>query len=373
MQLSVIVPTFNEGDNVAELLTRLDHSLTGIDAEVLIIDDGSDHLPETAAATPVKLPVRVIRREVAEGRLGGAVVHGMHEARGTLLLVLDGDLQHPPELIPEMVAAAQQADMVVASRYIDGGDAGGLSNGVRKFVSRSTGLVTKFAFPYRLKSCTDPMSGFFLVRRSKLDLASLKPKGFKILLEIIARSRPMRVTEVPFVFGVRTAGESHASLAEGFRFLRQLALLRVYNRAVLFMLVGASGIIPNLAVAYGLTGVGVHYVTANIIAIQVAVIWNFLGAEFLVWKDHDGGHWAKRFTKFLAVAETDLIRIPFVVLLVHVMGGHSVTASAITLAAAFLLRFTLADKIVYRRRVATAVVNLEEQMEHIETAPLEAT
>ena len=357
MRVSVIVPTFNEGDNAAAMLTRLDAALHGLDGEVVFVDDGTDHLPEVVSALSPRLavPVRVIRRPIATGRLGGAVVEGIRRSDGELIVVCDGDLQHPPELIPQMVAAARGADLVVASRYREGGDAGGLSNGLRKVISRGTGMLSKMAFPNRLKACSDPMSGFFLVKRNALDVDALRPKGFKILLEIAARSMPMRVAEVPLVFGERTAGVSHASMSEGFRFLRQLAALRLANRAALFMLVGASGVLPNLLVLLGLTNSGMHFLPASIIAIQCGVVWNFVGAEFLIWKDQRTGHWVHRFIKYLAVGESDLVRIPFVALLVWAMHGHSVIASAITLAGAFFLRFTLADKIVYRKQPAVSI------------------
>ena len=357
MDVSVVIPTFNERDNATALLRRLDAALRGSHSEVVLVDDGTDDLPDVVAALSPQLsiPVRVIRRPVATGRLGGAVVEGIQRSAGDLIVVCDGDLQHPPELIPEMIVAAGGAELVVASRYMEGGDAGGLSSGVRRIVSRATGLLSRITFPRRLKACSDPMSGFFLVRRSALDVARLRPAGFKILLEITGRSLPMRVAEVPLVFGERTAGRSHANMGEGVRFLRQLVALRVANRATLFMLVGASGVLPNLLVLLGLTNAGMNFLPASVIAIQCGVVWNFLGAEFLVWKDQRTGHWARRFLKYLAVGESDLVRIPFVALLVWAFDGHSVIASAITLVAAFFLRFTLADKLVYRRRPAGAV------------------
>ena len=353
LAVSVIVPVFNEADNIVPMIERLSASLRGRPYEIIFVDDSTDHTPQVIAQATTRYPrVRHLFRTGAAkwGRLGGAVVDGFRAATGDVLVCMDGDLQHPPELVPQLHDAVEYADLAVASRYCKGGDPGGLDGVARKVVSRSTGYLARSTFPKRLRSCTDPMSGFFAIRKAAVDLDALKPRGFKILLEIIARSRPMRIAEVPFTFGERVAGESHASLSEGFRFLQQLAMLRLDNAAMRFMAVGASGVLPNLAVLWLLTNAGMHFILATVLAIQVGVLWNFVGAELVVWKDHRAGSFRKRFAKYVAIAELDLVRLPFVIVLVHLMGGHAVIASAITLVGMFLLRYTLADRLVYRRK-----------------------
>jgi dolichol-phosphate mannosyltransferase len=354
----VVIPTYNEGANVTELIGRLNASLQHLPAiEILIVDDGTDDLPATAAATPSTIDVRVIRRPEPVGGLGGAVIEGIRQSVRDLVVVMDGDLQHPPEKVPELIAAAEQSDVVVASRYRSGGDAGGLDNGFRRLVSRGTSRLSKVAFPDRLRDCSDPMSGFFAVRRHAVD-TTMRPRGFKILMEILARSpRRLDITEVAFAFGDRKAGESHASIREGLRFMRQLTVLRLRNRACAFALVGLSGVIPNLLVMAMLTGWGLHYLPAGVIATQIATLWNFVGAERFVWKDKHGV-WPQRFAKFLLIGEVDLIRLPFVILLVEYGQIGSVVASLITLMALFIVRFTLADRLVYKRR--PQVIDLTE-------------
>ncbi|MEN3339589.1 MAG: dolichol-phosphate mannosyltransferase [Acidobacteriota bacterium] len=351
--VSVVVPTYDEGDNAHALLHRLDAALAGRAAEILFVDDGSDDLPEIVAATAVEIsiPVRVIRRPQPVGRLGGAVVEGITQSRHDIVVVCDGDLQHPPELIPQLVDALHDRDVVVASRYVGGGDSAGLSNAFRQFVSRATGMLVKIIFPLRLQGCSDPMSGFFAIRRSSLDLTLLRPRGFKILLEIMARSNRLRLAEVPFSFAERLAGESHASAAEGLRFIRQVAALRVASsRAMLFTLVGVSGVLPNLLVLWTLAHAGVHYLAASFAAVQAGVLWNFVGAELFVWRDRKVGKLRSRFAKYLAVGETDLVRLPFVLLLVSGAGLSWLLATLLTMFGAFVLRFVLIDKIVYSRR-----------------------
>ena len=182
--LTVVVPTCNESGNVAELVRRLEHvSLETPIGEVVFVDDSTDHTPdvivEVAAGSP--LPVRLVHR-VAHQRRGGlssAVVRGIEESSSEWVVVMDGDLQHPPETVPRLLAAADGVDLVVASRYREGGDPGGLDGGLRRWVSSGCTRLTSLAFPRRLRGCTDPMTGFFLVRRAALDLSIAPAAGFQ--------------------------------------------------------------------------------------------------------------------------------------------------------------------------------------------------
>ena len=162
------------------------------------------------------------------GGLGGAVQTGLIAARSDLICVMDADLQHPPELIGDLVdeAARSNADLVVASRYCSRGNAGGLSV-FRLVLSRVAATAAKLLFPWRLRRISDPMSGFFLIRRSAIDVTALHPNGFKILLEVLLAGRRLSVSEVPFRFAERHAGASKASLGEGVRYIRRLLEMRV--------------------------------------------------------------------------------------------------------------------------------------------------
>ncbi len=287
MDLSVIVPTFNEGENVAELVRRIGAALGDVDFEIVFVDDSTDDTPATIAAVAraTDFPVRVIHRDAPEGGLSGAVLEGFRSAQARWCLVMDGDLQHPPEDIPRMLdrAALGDVDIVVASRYVAGGTAGGLAGATRTAVSRTSTLLTKAMFPRKLHGCTDPMTGFFLVDRDTVDLDDLRPRGFKILLEILAR-RQMRIGEIPFAFATRFAGESKATFSQGMRFLTQLAMLR-FGRMSAFALVGGVGAIANLVIMWGLIHLGMNYLTAAIIASEVTIIGNFLLLEYLVFAD----------------------------------------------------------------------------------------
>lgn len=228
--ISLVIPTFNEAANLAELLIRLEVALPPPSLyEVIFVDDSTDETPAVIreAARTSRLAVSLRHREVPAGGLGGAVVLGLREAAAPWIVVMDADLQHPPALVPELVAAGERtgADLVVASRYING--RAGLDGAFRKFASGGTTVLAKVVFWRRLHRVSDPMSGFFAVRAEALDAGVLRPLGYKILLELIVRCRIRQITEVPYQFQGRFAGQSKASLGEGLRFLQHLVVLRL--------------------------------------------------------------------------------------------------------------------------------------------------
>ncbi|GMA30419.1 glycosyltransferase [Litorihabitans aurantiacus] len=351
---TVIVPTFNEGPNVAELVRRLAASVPE-GSEILFVDDSTDTTPETirevAAASAVE--VRLIHRTEAVGGLSGAVVEGLRAAQHRWCVVMDGDLQHPPELVPVLLETGREtaADVVVASRRAPGGSSEGLADARRRLVSSASIALTRAMFPRRLRDCTDPMTGFFALDRTRIDLAGLRPEGFKILLEILAR-QSLVVVEEPFVFGERFAGESKATLSQGVRFVRQVARLR-FGRMPAFALIGALGAVANLAIMAGLIALGSSYVVAAIAAAVLTIVGNFVLQEAFVFRDlrHEGRSVARRFaTSFAFNASEAALRLPVLVLLVEAARIPSVLAQAATLVVAFLARFVFHSRVVYRPR-----------------------
>ncbi|MDQ1122954.1 glycosyltransferase [Microbacterium trichothecenolyticum] len=367
MQLSVIVPTFNEGPNVAELVRRTAQALVGREVEVIFVDDSTDDTPDIirAVAATATIPVRLIHRDDPVGGLGGAVVEGIRAAASEYCVVMDGDLQHPPEVIADLLARVEEgdADVVVASRYIAGGTSDGLANAVRTTVSRASTLLTKAMFPKKLHNCSDPMTGFFLIDRRALEVDELRPRGFKILLEILARKQ-MRVAEVPFSFAPRFAGESKASFSQGMRFLTQLTMLR-FGRMSAFAIVGGLGAVANLVIMWALTAVGVQYIVAAIVASVITIVANFLALEYLVFADmrQESGLMRHRFIKSFTFNGVEaIVRIPVIWLLVNQAHIQSVVAAALTLIAAFVVRFVFHALVVYaptKSRVGKAVRAIE--------------
>ncbi|MGN7970467.1 glycosyltransferase [Microbacterium sp. 22296] len=373
MDLSVIVPTFNEGPNVAELVRRTTDAMAGRVVEVIFVDDSTDDTPDIirAVAATADIPVRLIHRDDPQGGLGGAVVEGIKAAASDRCVVMDGDLQHPPEVIASLLARAEQGDVdvVVASRYVAGGTSDGLANAVRTAVSRASTLLTKSMFPKKLHNCSDPMTGFFLVDRSALEVETLQPRGFKILLEILARKQ-MRIAEVPFSFAPRFAGESKASFSQGMRFLLQLTMLR-FGRMSAFALVGGLGAVANLAIMWALQMVGVQYIVAAVIASVVTIVANFLALEYLVFADMraESGLMRHRFIKSFTFNGVEaIIRIPVIWVLVSQAHIQSVVAAGLTLIAAFVVRFVFHALVVYAPKksrigkAARAIEPLEDEV-----------
>jgi dolichol-phosphate mannosyltransferase len=365
--LTVIVPTRNEAGNIEALVARLDEALASTEAEILFVDDSDDSTPEVVerVAAESRRQVRLMHRGpgARRGGLGGAVVAGLRASRAEWVCVMDADLQHPPELVPELFrrARAESRDLVVASRYCPNGDAGTFTRS-RAFVSRATTLAARSLFPRRLKHVSDPMSGFFLVRREAVDVDGLRPHGFKILLEIVARTPRLRAGEVPFHFGERFAGDSKAGLREGVRYLGQLARLRAagvgrFNR---FAVVGLTGLAVNTIVLAALTDLfGLYYLASAILATQASTGWNYLLTDRWVFsgRDHRRKTW-ERITLYFAMNNAALlVRGPILFVLTSMLGLNYLVSNFISLAAMTLLRFLVADLWIWggvlrRRRLA---------------------
>ena len=304
-----------------------------------------------------------------------AVVAGMGVARGVWAAVMDGDLQHPPEVVPKMLAAARQRsyDLVVASRYAGAGSSRGLDGTRRRAGSRVATVLAKVLFPRRAGRLSDPMSGFFVVRLGALDLSRLRPVGYKILLEIAVRSAGLRVAEVTFEFADRFAGESKTSVGEMVRFGRHLVKLRLLVarerddaasvslrlrslRLVVFGLVGLSGLVVNSVALWALhVGVlHVHYLVAAVLATQASTAWNFVLTDRVVFRDRRVDLPAGRWWRFFAMNNVALLaRLPLLALLVWA-GVGVLVANVVTIVVLFVVRFLVSDRVIFERKSGTS-------------------
>jgi dolichol-phosphate mannosyltransferase len=356
--VTAVVPTCNERDIIAPLLRRLERIRPELRLEVLFIDDSSD---DTARVIEVQArrcsrTVSLIHRPEGErsGGLGGAVRAGLLVARSDLVCMMDADLQHPPELLGTLIdeATRSRADIVVASRYCDRGDVGGLS-GFRLAISRGSAMLAKALFPRRLSSVSDPMSGFFLIRRSAVDASALRPKGFKILLEILLSGGALVTRDVPFRFGERHSGDSKASWHEGVRYLRRLVELRIegrWRRLAGFAAVGALGVAVNTGVLALFTrDVHTWYLIASILATQIAMLSNFALTEWLVFRGTlTDKSLLFRFASYLLIGNASLLFSgPLLLLLVSALGMDVLLANVLSLVLLFLGRFAIADSYVW--------------------------
>lgn len=225
-EISLIIPTLNEAENLPPLLERISAALNGRAYEVLLVDDNShDNTKEVAASLATRYPVKLIVRERPKDGLGGAVLHGMRLSRGKYLVVMDADLQHPPEKLPELLSPLEHqngTDFVVGSRHVPGASTGEQWGLMRKINSDVATLLAR-PFAGRMR---DPMSGFFALRRDTFEGAQrLTPLGYKIGLELMCKCRVHQVKEIPIHFAERTRGESKLSLKEQFRYLEHLSRL----------------------------------------------------------------------------------------------------------------------------------------------------
>lgn len=225
VEISLIVPALNEAANIPALIEQIDAALHRRAYEVIIVDDNSaDDTPTVCAQLAEKYPVKLLVRTEPTNGLGGAVLHGMAEARGEVFVVMDADLQHPPAKLPELIAPLEngQADFVIGSRYMAGGSTGEKWGLFRQLNSR---VATVLARPFSGK-VTDPMSGFFALNRQTFARGTrLTPLGYKIGLELMCKCRVQNVREIPIHFAERTHGESKLNLKQQFKYLEHLSRL----------------------------------------------------------------------------------------------------------------------------------------------------
>lgn len=293
-ELTIVVPTYNERDNVRPLVDLLEKALEGHRWEVVFVDDDSPDgtAREVRAVAREKPNVRVIHRIGRRG-LAGACIEGILSSVAPIVAVMDGDLQHDETILAqmlEMMQADPDLDLVIASRNVEGGSSGNGLSAVRKW-----GSDTATAIARRLLRITasDPMSGFFMVRRNSFNsvVLGLQQQGFKILADMLSASRGgWKVAEVPYVFRERQHGESKMDSAVALEFL-SLLLVRMTGgmvsiRFILFMIVGLSGLVVHLTtLRLVMLAFPVSFAVAQTVAVVVAMTSNFILNNVLTYKD----------------------------------------------------------------------------------------
>ncbi|MGB6451357.1 MAG: glycosyltransferase family 2 protein [Steroidobacteraceae bacterium] len=291
-EISVVVPTLSEAENVLELHARLARSLAAEDWELIFVDDDSpdgtaDMVRELAQRDP---RVRCIQRIGRRG-LSSAVVEGALSSSAPLLAVMDGDLQHDESILPTLIGELRSRglDLAIGSRYVEGGSTGEWRRS-RVRMSRLAARLARGLVPSDLR---DPMSGFFVVRSSVVRETArrLSGYGYKVLLDLFASApRPLRYVEVPYVFGPRRRGESKLDSLVVWENLMLLADKRfgrvVPPRLLLFAVVGGSGVVTHYAVLSLLyLGVGARFAVAQASAAAVAMTSNFFLNNLLTYRD----------------------------------------------------------------------------------------
>jgi dolichol-phosphate mannosyltransferase len=355
--ISLVIPTRNEAGNIEPLLSRIDQATMGIPTEVVFVDDSTDNTPQVITELQGRFSLQVVliaRPPERRGNgLGGAVVEGFRIARAPWICVMDADLQHPPELIPQILkhAALTETDVVVGSRLAPGGDASSLGH-VRNLISHTFALMARAMFPVRLRNVTDPLSGFFIIRRAAVDLDNLRPSGFKILLEMLIRFPELRVSEMPIHFGHRNAGQSKASVKETVRFFRLLLRLRFSGEQsfLRFLTVGASGLVVNNLVLAAFTELaGINYLISAAFATQASTLWNFGLTEKWVFTQRaaERPFFYRLFSFLLMNNLLLLLRGPMMAFMVSQLGVHYLVSNLISLIAIMVFRYLVADRLIW--------------------------
>ncbi len=369
--LSLVVPTYNEVGNVVLLVEKLTGLLDRIcpnDYELIIVDDDSpDQTWEIARSLLGEYPnLRVMRRTTERG-LSTAVIRGWQASRGRFLGVIDGDLQHPPEVLEKLLGElVSGSDLAVASRHVVGG---GISEWsvFRRMTSRGAQILGLMIAPQVVGRVSDPMSGYFMVRRSSVTNQILNPQGYKILLEILGRGEIEHISEVGYVFQERQDGESKVTWRQYVEYLQHLVRLRSdgrlekfqeqfpIGRFLKFGAVGFSGVFVDLGVFWMLSnGLGLAAVTATILSAEVAVLNNFIWNDRWTFGDRSiqqpgRRSMVRRFLKFNVLCLVGIVlQGTLVGLMSKVAGVPAIGAKLLAIALVMLWNFWINLKLSWR-------------------------
>ncbi len=328
IELTVVVPTFNERDNISPLLSRLKIALADFRWQIIVVDDDSSDgtADRVKAAAGRDVRVQCLRRVGRRG-LAGAVIEGALASSAPFVAVMDADLQHDETLLPRMLEQLKRgdADLVIASRYMT---APRTTAGFDRWRAAGSHLAAGLARRVLRAEVTDPVSGFFMIRREAFDEVAprLSPTGFKILFDIIASSRGrLRIGETPYTFSPRLDGRSKLDSKVALDYLG-LVLSKVTRdvvspRALMFALVGSSGLLVHLAVLKLLLGLG--FDRAQLLAAVAAMTSNYVINNSLTYRDRrqTGLRMLAGYARFCVFCGLGLIANVAVAALVRAHGG----------------------------------------------------
>jgi dolichol-phosphate mannosyltransferase len=352
--VSIIVPTLNEAENLPLLVPRIAAAMAGRPYEVVVVDDASrDDTRAVCAKLAGAYPLTLHVRERPKDGLSGAVLEGFAHARGDVLVVLDADLQHPPERIPDLLAPLERgdADFVLGSRHAPGGTVAERWGLFRRLNSR---VATLLARPFAGRETTDPMSGFFALRRETLDGAQrLTPLGYKIGLELMCKCRVGRVREIPIHFIARQHGRSKLTVAQQFRYLEHLSRLYDFtfprlSPVVKFVVATACGWLTGFAVFLTLSRTGMVPMRAAALSYPAAILttavfhlrYTRTQREFLVTRTPWRDFW------IVALGEWAACAAAAAWIAARVREIHALEVFAVTYGAATLARYVLRKELM---------------------------
>lgn len=360
--LSLVIPTYNEGKNVQKIVKLLSQQLDAAlpeAYELIVVDDNSpDRTWEIAQEIIPDYPQLRVMRRVEERGLSTAVIRGWQAARGEVLGVIDADLQHPPELLLKLWGEIKRGgDLAVASRHVEGGGVSDWSV-IRRFLSRGAQTLGLIILPEVIGRVSDPMSGYFMVRRRCIAGRTLSPLGYKILIEVLARGRVPWIGEVGYVFQEREEGESKVTSKQYIDYLRHLVRLRFslgpIARFFRFGLVGFSGVFVDLGVFYLLRSQDLGLTSSAAISGELAIINNFLWNDFWTFGDISSlqpgkRQRIKRLLKFNIICLAGLaLNVLIVNFFFNILDINEYVAKLIAIAAVTVWNFWLNLKLSWR-------------------------
>jgi dolichol-phosphate mannosyltransferase len=374
MLLSVVIPTYKERDNIENVVNilsgLLDQTIPGNYELIVVDDDSPDRTWEVAENLIPDYPqLRVMRRQEERG-LSSAVIRGWQGARGSILGVIDGDLQHPPEVLTQLWQKIEQgADLAVASRHVEGGGVSSWSV-IRRFLSRGAQVLGLVILPEVVGRVSDPMSGYFMVRRNAIANTTLNPIGYKILLEVIGRGQIGEIGEVGYIFRERTEGESKVTWKQYLDYIQHLIRLRLstgrigkisqkvnfpIGRFLRFGAVGLSGVFVDLTIFHLMrTVIHLGLTRSTILSAEVAILNNFLWNDLWTFGDISRKQIGKRqrfkrFWKFNMVCLAGIIIQTLVInFLYNNLGMNQYLAKLIAIAVATIWNFWVNLKLSWR-------------------------
>lgn len=345
MKLSIVIPTYNEKENIKDLIVGVQKEFRNykINGELIVVDDGS---PDGTAKLVESLKKKYNNLFLIErgGKLGlsSAVLDGWKKAKGDVLGVMDADLSHPIDKIHELYEPITKgkSDFSIGTRYIRGGAIKGW-NFKRKLMSR---IATIFAKPFT--SIHDPMSGFFMIKKEGLQGIDLNPKGFKILLEVVLKAKYKKISEIPIVFIDRQKGKSKAGFGEIIYYLKNLMGYWKYRRKVVdqflkYTAVGAIGTVVNLLVLYFFTSiVGLYYLVSAVFAFIIAVTNNYFLNKIWTFEEKIKDKLFTKWGKFLIVSLFGLVtNLVFLWFFTEIVGLYYLVSQVIAIVSATFVNF----------------------------------
>lgn len=345
MDLSLVIPTYNEKENIQILIKQIniEFKKSKIKGEIIVVEDNSpDGTGDLVENLKKKYKtLKVIHRK---GKLGlsSAVLEGFKIARGNVLGVMDADLSHPAKKIPEMfnIIKKGEADFVIGSRYVKGGNIKGWGF-KRKAMSK---VATFLAKPFT--KVKDPMTGFFMIKKECIEKKEFDSKGFKILLELILKAKYKKIKEVPIVFINRTKGKSKAESKEIFSYLKNLLGYWPYRRKVIdeffkFAFVGFIGTIVNLVILYSFTEfLKIYYMASAVFAFVVAATSNFILNKIWTFKEEIKHKFLGKYLKFFSVSVGALlVNLFFLYVFTEFLGIYYLISQILAIGIALIINF----------------------------------